>query len=96
MIVYTPIIWPDINPDTQFYPHRPYAIYDSHGAFVETIRNHVGAWDESPDRVALVPGRYTVRTDAHFGSGFSVPVVIGTGRTTIVDLQHRDHSLAGL
>lgn len=95
LVVYTAIIEPAINPDTMFYPHTGYAIYDNHGAYYQTVRNHVGAWDETPYTVTLPPGRYTVKAEAQYEGDVQVPVVIEGGRTTVVDLQHRDHRVAG-
>jgi hypothetical protein len=94
LIVYTAIIEPSISSDALFYPHTEYAIYDAHGSFFQTVRNHVGAWDESPFTVSLPPGRYTVKAESKFDGDVAVPVIIEAGRTTVVDLQHRDHHLA--
>ena len=94
LVVYTAIIEPDINPDTMFYPHTGYAIYDSHGAYYQTVRNHVGAWDETPYTVTLPPGHYTVKAESQDENDVQVPVIIEGGRTTVVDLQHRDHRVA--
>jgi len=95
LVVYTALIEPKINPDTMFYPHTGYAIYDRHGAFYETVRNHLGAWDENPDTVSLPCGQYTVKAESEFAGDVEVPVIIECGRTTVVDLRHRDHRVAG-
>ena len=94
LIVYTPIVEPNINPDTMFYPHSSYAIYDSHGAFFQNVRNHIGAWDETPSTVSLPAGRYTVKAETEFDGDVEVPVIIVAERTTVVDLQHRDRRSA--
>jgi len=96
LMVYTPIIEPNIKPDTQFYPHTAYAIYDSYGAFYQTVRNHMGAWDESPYLVSLPSGKYTVRTVSEFTGDVVIPVIIKRGRTTVVNLQRHEHVLAEL
>jgi hypothetical protein len=94
LVVYTAIVEPEINPDTQFYPHTGYAIYDRHGRFLEAVRNHVGAWDESPFQVSLPAGRYTVEAESQFAGKVSVPVTIQGGRATVVDLQRGGHRIA--
>jgi hypothetical protein len=96
LVVYTAIIQPEINPDTMFYPHTGYAIYDSRGTYYQTVRNHVGAWDETPYTVSLPPGHYTVKAESQYEGDVAVPVIIQGGRTTVVDLQHRDHRVARL
>jgi hypothetical protein len=45
--------------------------------------------------VSLPPGQYRVKAESEFEGDVEVPVVIEGGRTTIVDLQHRDHRVAG-
>jgi hypothetical protein len=94
LVVYTAVIEPGISSDTLFYPHTAYAIYDARGRFFQTVRNHVGAWDESPFTVNLPPGHYTVNAQSKFDGDVAVPVIIEMGRTTVVDLQHRDRPLA--
>jgi hypothetical protein len=96
LIVYTAIIQPKINPDTEFYPHTAYAIYDSRHALVETVRNHIGPWDESPFVVPLPAGRYTVHAESEFSGDVVVPVIIQGGKTTVVNLQRGTRGLAGL
>ncbi|HEY3898836.1 MAG TPA: hypothetical protein VGM54_09505 [Chthoniobacter sp.] len=94
LVVYTAIIEPDINPDTMFYPHTGYAIYDSQGVYYQTVRNHVGRWDETPYTVSLPPGRYMLKAESQYDGDVQVPVIIEGGKTTVVDLQHRDHRVA--
>ncbi len=82
--------------DTHFYPHSAYAIYDGHGAFVRTVRNHLGAWDETLDRVSLAPGRYTIFAESEVDGEVAVPVIIECAKTTVVNLKRHEHSLAAL
>jgi hypothetical protein len=93
LTVYTPIIEPNINPDTQFYPHTAYAIYDSQGRFYKVVRNHVGAWDETPYTVSLPSGRYTVQAVSEFAGDVIIPVIIRSGRTTVVKFPRQEHYL---
>ena len=96
LIVYTPIIEPNIKPDTEFYPHTAYAVYDSTGKMFKVVRNHTGAWDETPYTVSLPSGRYTIRAVSEFAGDVIIPVIIRGGRTTVVNFQRHEHYLAAL
>jgi hypothetical protein len=96
LIVYTPIVEPNIKPDTQFYPHTGYAVYDSTGKMFQVVRNHVGPWDETPCTVSLPSGRYTVRAVSEFAGDVVIPVIISGGRTTVVKFPRYDHDMAAL
>jgi len=82
--------------DTHFYPHSGYSIYDSHGVLVRTVRNHLGSWDETLERVSLPPGNYTVVALSEADGEVAVPVIIQKAKTTVVDLRRHEHSLASL
>ncbi len=90
LIAYTPVKLPPINSDTLFYPHTSYAVYDSHNRFLFRVRNHIGPWDETPELVALRPGRYTIHAQSDFAGDLIVPVIIRGERTTVVDLAHNN------
>jgi len=94
LMVYTSIIEPNIVPDTMFAPHTGYTIRDRRGNFVRDVRNHIGAWDETPDRVSLPPGRYTVFAKSETGNDMIVPVIIKRAKTTSVDLEWREPGVA--
>jgi hypothetical protein len=87
---------PQIYFDTRFYPHTGYSIYDSHGVLVRTVRNHLGSWDETLERVSLPPGRYTVYALSEAEGEVAVPVIIQQAKTTVVNLPRHEHSLANL
>lgn len=86
LVAYTPVVLPPMNSTTLFYPHSSYDLYDSHGALLRHVKNHLGAWDETPERIILPPGQYTVRAQADSPGELVVPIVIRGGRTTVVDL----------
>jgi hypothetical protein len=86
LVAYTPVILPPMNSTTQFYPHSSYAIYDAHGALLQQVKNHVGAWDETPERIPLPPGRYTIHAQSDSPGELIVPILICGKRTTVVDL----------
>ena len=89
LVVYTAIEEPRINPDTMYAPHTSYVIYDSRGAFFQNVRNHVGAWDETPDRVILPPGKYTIKAESEMDGEVVVPIIIKPAKTTLVNLEPR-------
>jgi len=86
LVAYTPVILPPLNSTTLFYPHSSYAIYDRQGNLVREVRNHVGAWDETPERINLPAGRYTVRAQSDSPGTLEVPVIIRRDQTTVIDL----------
>ena len=92
LIVYTAVELPSISSDTLFYPHTAYAIYDNHGAFLRGVRNHIGAWDEQPERVSLLPGNYLISAESELDGDVKVPVIIRSAKTTVVNLQRISHA----
>ena len=82
--------------DTRFYPHTGYSIYDSNGVLVREVRNHLGAWDETLEKVSLPPGKYTVVALSEVDGRVAVPVVIQRAKTTFVDLKRPQHTIASL
>lgn len=89
LVVFTDTESPINTGDTQYYPHTPYKIYDSHGALLRSVRNHLGERDEKPERVSLPPGRYTIVGKSEIQGDVAVPVIIGALRTTVVNLEKR-------
>jgi hypothetical protein len=87
LVVYTAVEVPPISSDTLFYPHTAYAINDSHGAFLRGVRNHIGSWDEQPERVSLPPGRYLISAESELQGDVKVPIIIRPAKTTVVNLQ---------
>jgi hypothetical protein len=94
LMVYTAIVEPNIVPDTMFAPHMGYTIRDRRGNFVRDVRNHIGAWDETPDLVNLPPGHYTVLAKTETGNNLVVPVIIKAQKTTSVNLEWREPGVA--
>jgi hypothetical protein len=91
LVAYTPVKLPPLSSDTLFYPHTSYAVYDSRDRFLFRVRNHLGAWDESPELVTLRPGRYTIHAQSDFAGDLIVPILIRGDRTTVVDLARNNH-----
>jgi hypothetical protein len=70
-----------------YYVHSGYRIYDSTGKTVKWIANHETSTDETPAKVELAPGRYTIWAQSDKDGYVKVPVVIKLARTTAVHLE---------
>ncbi|MEP6671520.1 MAG: hypothetical protein ABJF10_20325 [Chthoniobacter sp.] len=86
LIVYTETENPISSGDIVYYPHTPYKIYDSRGVLCRSVRNHLSERDESPARVSLPPGRYTVVGKSETKGDVAVPLVVNASRTTVANL----------
>jgi len=91
LVVYTAVKVPPISSDTLFYPHKSYALYDSRGTFLRWVRNHIGPWDEQPERVSLPSGRYMITAESELQGIVKVPIIIRAAKTTVVNLQRISH-----
>ena len=69
-----------------YYPHTGYQIYDESGRFVKYVPNHIGVMDESPTLVSLPEGTFNVMAESSSYGRVTVPVIIQSGRTTVVHL----------
>lgn len=72
--------------DPIYYQHCDYWIYDSRGKRVRYVGNTTGHFDEAPRPVQLPPGSYSVQARAECYDLVVVPVVIRSGRTTVLHL----------
>jgi hypothetical protein len=70
-----------------YYLHTGYRIYDSTGQAVKWVDNHNTSIDETPQKVELAPGAYTVWAQSEKDGYVKVPVVIKPARTTAVHLE---------
>jgi len=66
--------------------HSGYDIYDAKGKNVRFVPNHLSEMDEWPDQVDIPAGRYTVVAQSTCCGLVRVPVIISSGRTTVVHL----------
>lgn len=71
-----------------YYVHTGYRIYDSAGKAVKWVANHDGSTDETPEKVELAPGQYTIWAQSDKDGFLKVPVVIKVARTTAVHLEN--------
>ena len=72
--------------DPIYYQHSDYSIYGSQGKRIKRVGNTKGHFDETPRLVDLPPGTYVVKARAECYDRVEVPVVIKSGRTTVVHL----------
>lgn len=77
-----------------YYPHTSYWLYDSTGRKLRTVDNNSGSIDESPEKVELPPGTYTVKAWSDNDGLVTVPVIIKLARTTSVHLEESRKSEA--
>jgi hypothetical protein len=66
--------------------HVGYDVDDASGKTVKYVANHISDIDESVDRVSLPPGTYTVVARSTWCGLVKIPVVIESGRATIIHL----------
>lgn len=70
-----------------FYPHSDYEIHTRDGKLLKQVRNALGSSDETPERVTLPKGLYTVVAKSETAGTVSIPVVIKTGQATVLHLE---------
>jgi len=73
--------------NTYRYPHTDYRIYTSDGRFLGWVSNSITRSDELSERVALPRGSYQIVAESETEGTVRVPVVIRTGRTTVLHLE---------
>lgn len=71
---------------TTFNLHSSYDIYDESGKALKYVPNHASNMDESPDQASLASGNYYIIAESSCCGSVKVPVVIQTGKTTVVHL----------
>lgn len=71
-----------------YYPHTSYWIYNAEGKRIMTVENHASSIDESPEKVELVPGTYTVKAWSENDGLVTVPVIIKLAQITDVHLEN--------
>jgi len=90
--VFTAVETHEIGDNTYYYPHTGYSIYTTSGKLWKYVPNHTANEDETPARVTIPAGQYTVKAQANFdvwgtvAYPVTVPVVIQEDRTTEIHL----------
>ncbi len=75
-----------IGDDNYYYPHTGYSIHDQSGKVVQYVPNHIGDMDEAPSLVNVPAGKYNIVARSASYGRVTVPVIIESGRTTVVHL----------
>jgi hypothetical protein len=70
-----------------YYLHSGYRIFDANGRAVKWVENHSDSADETPQKVELAPGAYTIWALSDQAGYMKLPVVIKAARTTAVQLE---------
>ena len=76
--------------DAYYYPHTSYEVYRNGQPF-RHVDNGRTLEIETPSRVTLPQGNYTVVAESENDGMVKVPVRIETGRTTVVHLEGPQH-----
>ena len=69
-----------------YYAHSSYAIYAVDGKLFKDVENHISRSDENPETVTLPVGSYTVVARSEKNGYVRVPVMINSGRRTVLAL----------
>jgi len=75
--------------DTAYYPHTDYRILTRDGRVFKEVRNAISPSDEIPATVTLPIGPYTVVAESEASGIVGVPIVVQTGRTTVLYLERK-------
>ena len=73
--------------DTSYYPHTDYRVLTRDGSVFKQVHNAISPSDEIPATVTLPSGAYTVVAESETSGMVSVPVIVRTGRTTVLHLE---------
>ncbi|MDR3457669.1 MAG: hypothetical protein P4N60_09500 [Verrucomicrobiae bacterium] len=71
-----------------FNLHSGYEINDATGKCVKFVANHASDLDEWPNQVTLPSGNYNLVAQSSAYGQVTVPIVVETGKTTIVHLDN--------
>jgi hypothetical protein len=75
--------------DVPYYAHSSYTIYTADGKLFKDVENHISRSDEIPEVVTMPAGSYLIEARSQRDGYVRVPVVIKSGRQTILDLDSR-------
>ena len=70
-----------------YYVHTAYQIFDASGKAVKWVNNHNDNTDETPARVELAPGKYTIWAQSDKDGYVNISVVIKPAQTATVHLE---------
>ncbi len=72
---------------SSYYLHTGYRIDDSNGKTVKWVVNHNDNADETPEKVELAPGVYTIWAQSEKNGYVKVPVVVKPDQLTAIHLE---------
>lgn len=96
LVVYSLSYVGSMDADFERYVHSPYTIYTADGKEIRSVANQTGLFNGDPENVTLPAGEYRVKAESSRG-WVSLPVVVESAQTTVVDLNREwwpDHALA--
>jgi len=70
-----------------YYVHTGYRIFDVSGKALKWVSNHNDNTDETPAKVELAPGKYTIWAQSDKYGFVKIPVVIKLAQTTALHLE---------
>jgi hypothetical protein len=76
-----------------YYLHTGYRIYDSTGKVVKWVENHDSSTDETPEKVELAPGRYTIWAQSDKDGYVKVPIVVTPYQTALIHLESEQEEI---
>ena len=85
LVVYS-ATYPSTLEESEYPSHTDYTVATANDTVVERVSNRTGSFEKRPASVNLPPGEYHVRAQYSRGGFVTVPVVIETGKITIVSL----------
>ena len=71
-----------------YYLHTGYSVQDSTGKEVKWVENHNSSVDETPEKVELAAGTYTIRAQSDQAGTVKIAVVVKPGRTLALHLEN--------
>ncbi len=75
----------EIDADMRY--HTDYEVQNSQGQLVAKVKNRASAFGESPATVRLPVGSYQVLARANGSGRVAIPLVVTSGRTTVLHLE---------
>lgn len=74
--------------DVSYWPHTGYEILARDGTPVRRVANRRSPYDEKPERIALPPGTYLIRTRGRGTEPIELLVTVEAGRELTVDVRN--------
>jgi hypothetical protein len=72
--------------ESEYPAHTDYTVATPNDTVIERVSNRTGSFDKRPAAVKLPPGEYHIRAQYSSGGFVTIPLMIETGKTTVVSL----------